>query len=78
MACGSPLAEFCHLATLTPRGPPSPIGPPFLRLQAPQTGRRLALEPAGGRLASMRPCTAPFRGHGGFVRSPEARGWLVV
>lgn len=38
----------------------------------------LAWRLAGGRPASMRFYTAPFPGHGSFMRSLEARGWLVV
>jgi uncharacterized LabA/DUF88 family protein len=39
---------------------------------------RLAWRLAGGRPASMRFYTAPFRGHQGFVKSLESRGWIVV
>jgi uncharacterized LabA/DUF88 family protein len=39
---------------------------------------KLAWRLAGGRPASMRFYTAPFRRHEGFVKSLEARGWIVV
>jgi uncharacterized LabA/DUF88 family protein len=39
---------------------------------------RLAWKLARGRPASMRFYTAPFRRHEGFVKSLEARGWIVV
>ena len=39
---------------------------------------KLAWTLARGRPASMRFYTAPFRKHEGFMRSLEARGWIVV
>jgi len=39
---------------------------------------KLAWTLARGRPASMRFYTAPFRRHEGFMRSLEARGWIVV
>jgi hypothetical protein len=39
---------------------------------------KLAWTLARGRPASMRFYTAPFRRHEGFVKSLEARGWIVV